>query len=195
MNLHNIKKIPQHGFTLIELLVVITIIAILASVAVPTTNIVLRKGRELQAKAAIKGLEVAVKGFQTEYNRFPNIGSASDDTPIDTAADALLVDALIAKETDGTKLNPREIRFYEPPNQKGNTGYNPTSRLLTDPFGKGLGYQIQMDYDGDGQIPNPYDAANDLTTSVIVYCAGVNGIWNKGSNVKSKEFDDLKSWE
>src|SRR3954452_14784167 len=92
------------GFTLIELLVVISIIAMLATIGVAGGNIVLRKAKDLQAKAAMKGLEIAIKGYKTEYLRLPSTENMTEDNEAYDTSDETgkaLLNVLLA--TDPTR--------------------------------------------------------------------------------------------
>jgi len=189
MNIYHNNHSPfRRGFTLIELLVVITIIATLASLAMPTYNIVMRKAREVQAKAAMAGIVTAVKSYETEYNRLPNVSgtssSGSDGQPFDTIASNKLIPCLMAKDI---ALNPRQIPFYDPPPSKSNTGYDPETGILNDPWGKP--YHIAMDDSGDNVIANPISGETPATIpgKIIVY--------SDGSNKIAGDRDDVKSWK
>ncbi len=185
-----------NGFTLIELLVVISIIAVLAGLAIPTANIVLRKAKETQARAAVQGLVVAVKSYQTEYNRLPNPASSAGgpppETPIDTDSSNQMIGVLLGKNPT---YNPREIPFYDPPIAKaGANGLIPSaagssgesgSYEVVDPWStpnKHQNYHMVLDYSGDHSISNPvksdsskFNSAyidaepSELSTDVAVY--------------------------
>lgn len=188
--------IRESGFTLIELLVVISIIAVLAGLAIPTANIVLRKAKETQARAAVQGLVIAVKGYQTEYNRLPNPNPSSGGAPpaeteIDTDSGNGMIGLLIGKDAT---YNPREISFYDPPIAKGeangliNSGGSGSggSYEVVDPWStpaKHQFYHMALDYSGDHSIPNPVKSGGsskfnatfvaaepeDLSSDVVVY--------------------------
>jgi prepilin-type N-terminal cleavage/methylation domain-containing protein len=183
------------GFTLIELLVVIAIIALLAAIGVVSGQIVIRKARELEAKTVMKGLEMAVKGYKTEYQRLPSaeIGQTEDNEPFDTS-NALILNVLIAAQEE---RNPHKIRFWEPPPAKpSGAGYS-EERGLIDPWGKN-GYMVILDFSGDGKIANPYAGAGEaeeITADVLVYCAGANTVFEESGSATGKKADDVKSWE
>ncbi len=202
MNHRPLFRRQLRGFTLIELLVVISIIALLATMGVAGGQIVMRKAREVQAKAAIKGLEIAIKGYQTEYLRLPSLEGA---TPTEDNADGYdtsaedgkaLLSILLAQ--DITK-NPRQVQFYEPPTAKtGGAGYTPENGLR-DSFGQN-GYKVIMDYSGDGQIVNPYAGTTygepeNIHSAVIIYSAGSNKLFETGGPVGGSRADDVKSWQ
>lgn len=192
----NLRK--PGGFTLIELLVVISIIAMLATIGVAGGQIVIRKARELQAKAQMKGLEIAIKGYKTEYLRLPSADSnnlTEDNQPYDTAGEdgKNLMDVILAVNP---LRNPRQIRFWEPPAAKGDAGYTPDAGLR-DPWGK-HGYMIVLDYSNDGRIVNPYTSeteADELTADVILYCAGANTTFEESGSTSGKRIDDVRSWQ
>ena len=186
----------HRGFTLIELLVVISIIALLAGIAIPTGNIVLRKARETQARAGIHNLIIAVKGYQTEYNRFPTTGAATGDQTVQTTDGNTLLPALM-KPVGGAAanpLNPRQISFFEANPQKGGAGGLTPGNGFMDPWGHP--YTVVMDADGDGQVANPFkgkpisagsteNEPDNLSTEVVAYSKGYD------QNDTSKA---LKSW-
>lgn len=59
------------AFTLIELLVVITIIGILAAIALPNYIRAKDKAKEVQTKSAIKSLQVAIERYQVDQEEYP----------------------------------------------------------------------------------------------------------------------------
>ncbi len=71
------------GFTLIELLVVITIVAILASIAVPAYDNFLTRTRRTEGKTA---LLAASQGLERCFTRFGSYNNASCDTSVASGA-------------------------------------------------------------------------------------------------------------
>jgi hypothetical protein len=153
----------------------------------------------IHPKAEMKGLEIAIKSYKTEYMRLPFIGEtppSQDNQAYDTsdANGRKLLDILLARDT---KHNPRQIRFWEPPTAKrSGAGYS-SEGGLKDSWGK-QGYKVILDYNGDGKITNPYGKndkeADELDADVIIYSAGANGIFEQGVSKNGKGTDDVKSW-
>lgn len=190
------RRRPYSAFTLIELLVVIAIIAILATIAVPAGGKVMERARKLQAKAAMKGLEIAINGYRTEYNRMPLASSAgSDYVEYKTDTDGkMLLDTLMGKDDTN---NPRRIKFYEPPTAKNRSnGYDPDDGSLLDPWGQP--YTVIIDYSGEGLIPNPYTGDGEpenLSASVVIYSHGPDKAFENASGDNGGKVDDVKSWD
>ena len=196
----------RSGFTLIELLIVITIIAILAGMATPAYNAVMRRVRDTQAKTIMAGLLAAAKDYSTEYIRLPTNNSdgtlpTTDQSGIMTDDKCNILKALLMESPGGKpdptalKLNPRQIRFYsDPPVAKnGRGGLDKDGNLFdtyVDPanISKTFPFLMGFDYDGDGQIKNPVKGPNDpdnIPQSIIIYTERMGG------NDPKKE---LKSW-
>lgn len=132
---------------------------------------------DLRVKATIKGLEIAIKSYKTEYQRLPRIGT-TDVFPIQSRG--RLVAVLLGEDT---AENPREIRFFDPPpfkphNRSGAARNSEGEWELRDHWGHF--YRIHLDFDGDGRILNPAKGAlrkqpDVLTADVIIYSAGKDG--------------------
>lgn len=62
----------QRGFTLIELIVVVTIIGILAGIALVNVNTAQRKARESALRADLFEMRKAIDNFYADKQRYPN---------------------------------------------------------------------------------------------------------------------------
>ena len=167
--------------------VIIAIVAVLASLGVATGQKVLAQARDLQTKATIKGLELAIRGYQTEYNKLPEIGTTDEATFVESKGP--LLDIITA--TDASK-NPRGIQFYDPPmptkSGKGGGISDSSGKLLEvrDPFGSP--YRLHFDWNDDGKIPDPEHPGSDIPAKVIIYSAGSDLDYNTWK-------DNVTSWK
>jgi general secretion pathway protein G len=84
------KKQAQ-GFTLIELLITVTIVALLASVALPLAEVTSQRGREQDLRHALRELREAIDSYKR----------ASDDGVIERAADRSGYPATLAALVEG----------------------------------------------------------------------------------------------
>jgi prepilin-type N-terminal cleavage/methylation domain-containing protein len=188
----------QSAFTLIELLVVITIIGILASMAFPVVNGVMARARKVKALAVIKDLQVAVKAYQTEYNRFPSTSTAADETVKTDTGDLIATLMAADSELAAGGLNPRGISFIELPVAKngrgGVIGSGPDDYTLVDEWGQP--YVVIMDSNGDNRIENPDVGNADSTISSGAPAQLPLGVavFSYGPDAKELTKDDVTSW-
>lgn len=150
---------------------------------------VMAKARDLQAKATMKGLEIAITSYVIEYNHLPissNPAPPNDGEARDTSDESGKVILAVLLADDDTQ-NPRKIRFWDPPPAKSaGAGYSNSTGLI-DPWGKG-GYRILLDDNGDGTIPDPENLLGNLSGSVLIYSAGADGDF-------STWHDNVCSWK
>lgn len=105
--MHN--SVKERGFTLIELLVVITIIGILAAIALPNYIKAKDKAKEAEVKANIHTVQVAIERYDVDQSRYPSflLGGDSEGwhkwhydhdvsgVPPDQPSDNLVQDVLV----------------------------------------------------------------------------------------------------
>jgi len=185
----------NRAFTLIELLVVITIIGILAGLTSVAANQVMKQARKVKTAAAIKDIQLGIKNYQVEYNKYPAKSGSTSEEPVQLSEGSTLLAVIMGKNQDG--LNPREIQYIEPPQGKDGVGGligSEDNYALVDSYGSP--YEVVMDLNDDKKIKNP-DAENEdeeisakasenLPYGVIVYSLGED----KKPNTK----DDVVSW-
>ena len=188
----------QSAFTLIELLVVITIIGILASMAFPVINGVMERARKVKVLSVIKDLQVAIKGYQTEYNRYPSTTTGSD-TKVQTLAGDL-ISTLLASDSQQAagKLNPRGIKFIDlqvaKNGKSGLVGENADNYALMDEWGNP--YTVIMDTNGDEKIENP-DVSNQdskIKSGAPAQLPFGVAVYSFGADKKEFTKDDIASW-
>ncbi|MBB3170126.1 type IV pilin protein [Simiduia aestuariiviva] len=70
----------QQGFTLIEIMIVVAIVAILASIAIPSYQNSVTKARRADAQAALQGLAQAMERHYTSTGSYAKAAAAAADT-------------------------------------------------------------------------------------------------------------------
>jgi hypothetical protein len=159
---------------------------------------VLQRARNLEAKQHMASVIIAIKGYKTEYLRMPTSEGqppTEDNEAFDTTDESgqSLLNVLMAVTLE---RNPRGQKFWEAPPAKSNgSGYS-TEEGLRDPWL--TGYQLIIDYSGDGRIDNPYSGAGgneatELVSDVIMWSAGSNKKFETSG--ESGRGDDVKSWQ
>lgn len=183
MNHLRIKR-RKSAFTLIELLTVITIIGILATMAFPVVTGVMNRARKVKTLAVVKDLHVGIRGYYTEYGRYPS-DQTSEDAEVKTNEGNLLA-ILLGSESE-VKMNGRGIKFVELPmgkNGKGGlVGRSAEDYRLLDEWGSP--FFVIMDTNGDEKVRNPdvsnedpkiaSDASPELPVGVAIYSLGDSG--------------------
>jgi type II secretion system protein G len=67
------SKMKKSGFTLIELLVAVTIIAILMTIAIPSYNKFVAKGRDTRRQSDIKIVQSALEQYKLDQGFYPSV--------------------------------------------------------------------------------------------------------------------------
>jgi prepilin-type N-terminal cleavage/methylation domain-containing protein len=185
------------GFTLIELLVVISIIAVLAGLAIPAITGTLQGARRALCQTTIKDLVLGIKNYQVEYNRYPMIGSSRSETPVPTTEGSPLIDILLGDSDNSTRLNPSRQPFIEPSMGKNGIGGltgNHGSFGLMDAWGKP--YYVVMDVNYDNKLHNP-DAQNQdakLSNNAAQFLPYGAIAYSLGEDKEEGTRDDVVSW-
>ncbi len=98
----NTRRRNQKGFSLIELLIVVTIILIIAAIAIPNLMKSKIQANEAAAVEALKALDSSVIMYSNTYGGFPHsladMGPSSGSTNATSAA-ADLIDVVLASGT------------------------------------------------------------------------------------------------
>jgi prepilin-type N-terminal cleavage/methylation domain-containing protein len=165
----------RSAFTLVELLVVISIIAILAGLALPAVNGALDSARKAQAKNAAVQIANAVTAYETEYGRLP--------TNSGTTVDTTFIKILTGEDAAN---NPRGIVFMEVQAwKKGKGGTNAVG--YCDPWNAATAYAIALDnnYDNKVNVSTNGDPSGSVTIMKKV------GVWNVSTNSKYR----VTSWD
>ena len=141
--------------------------------------------RNLKETATLKSLDIALKGFEIEYAKdLPRIYLVSE-----SAGTVVEGDILAALMGEGSALNPRKIRFFDPRNaREGKNGVwkNESGNWqIADYWGNPI--FMQYDADNDGKIVNPETPAEVVQAMHLFYTAG------RDQNLATWE-DNVASW-
>ena len=79
----------QKGFTLIELMIVVAVVAILASIAIPSYLEQSRKGRRADALRSVGDMQLALERWRSENPSYADCGAACGSGTYPTAPTSL----------------------------------------------------------------------------------------------------------
>jgi type IV pilus assembly protein PilA len=129
----------QKGFSLIELLIVVSIMLVIAAVAIPAVTAANQAGREAAVASTLKTVVTANVGYK---NLFPSIGyaalaknlgeggtSACPETPDSTGIGACLMAKAVADNLDAGSASTGYTYTYTVTN--AGAGYNMTAKPTT----------------------------------------------------------------
>ena len=155
-------QLQYRAFTLVEMLVVVAIIAILASILIPVVGRAKTKAKVAAARVEMTGLELAIKSYQKDYNRWPlpknsvkNVGGdftygASGPNYV-TPGNEALMEILMAVDNKKPDLTSRGFN--------SNHGRNPKKNKYIEPkeSGEADGFPGLSQYDADSVYDPNYD--------------------------------------
>ena len=149
------------AFTLVELLVVISIIGLLAGLAVPAINGAMKSAKKSEVAAVAQSIRTAIIAWNSEYGTWPTNGVTASGTSFTT--DKNFFDMM----TTTTNNNPRGIIFLEVPTKFTNsTGIvTPTGYLK----GSNASFRFAVDAAGTGVVSNVGFENTNLRTAVAVW--------------------------
>jgi len=175
----------SRGFTLIELLVVITIIGILAGLAVPAVGKALEAAKKAETGAMVNQLRTALVQYETEYGVWPSALAGTGSPPADADATSEdLYDTLIARDAglnaehaDNTRrivfmeFNTKILRSGSPGQGNRTAPANPSSAtFFVDPWSQLYYFRADSNYDNSISLPSPFTGS--LSSSLIIWSPG-----------------------
>ena len=184
-----IIKQSKSGFTLIELLVVVTIIGILAGLAMPAITKAMEAAKKAQAGSMISNLKVALTAYNADYGVWPEFlrGTGTEDKAAISSYDTdgtKLYHTLIANlsNTDAAAANPRGTVYMEftKKDLAASGGANFNGNNMNDAVGFAdpwrQPYWIKVDGNYDNQIdalPNKNGgSAETINATIAIWSAG-----------------------
>lgn len=142
-----LRRHTQRGFSLIEVLIVVTIILIIAAIAIPNFMRSRIAANEAATVAAIRTIVTAETAYATTYpnsgygysNDLASLGGSPCTTPSSSAA--CLIDNVLATATSTSSPRSGYVFTYTPDTTLGfklyadpaNYGYTGTKHFYTDP--------------------------------------------------------------
>ncbi|WP_265596020.1 hypothetical protein [Verrucomicrobium sp. BvORR106] len=141
---------------------------------------------KLQTKTMMKGIEIALKAYQSEYNRclLVEMQLPGDQNLV---FEGEILSALVA---ESTKYNPRRVRFFDPPVARRKKGGAWRDESGTWRYRDDMGNQIMIRYDADqdGKTTDPDDSKIQVEAPYLLFTAGMD-------RDLSSTWDNLKSWQ
>lgn len=166
-------------------LVILFIIMVVTPVALIWVN-PFRRTHQVTAKTSMKGIEIALKGYLTEYNRCL-LSEMQLPGDRDIPFEGEIMRALMAQST---RYNPRGVRFYDPSVAKREKGgaWRDSSGTWQYRDEWGTPIMIRYDADQDGKTTDPSDGTTMIDATYLLFSGGMD------RNLATWK-DNLKSWK
>lgn len=173
---------------------VMTIISILASLAVPVANVVMKRARLMHAEHMALELRKALGTYSAEYGRYPVAADSGSQSAgdVEVESDQALMNVLLGSEeaTGAGGLNPRGESFFS--GNRASSGprngieFTPTGGgALYDPWGNL--FRVIIDVDRNNRCKSP-SGDGVVPKDVLVWSLGPNGKDDRGLE------DDVIIW-
>lgn len=150
------------AFTLVELLVVISIIGLLAGLAVPAIGGAMKSARKAEVAAVAQSIRTGILAWNSEYGTWPTNGVTASGTAFETSSSFLTL-----MTTANSAENPRGIIFLEVPAKFTNSSGIVTPKgFLKDTQAN---FRFMVDRDGSGLLTGVGYENTNLRTGVAVW--------------------------
>lgn len=97
------KRMASKGFTLIELMVTVAIVAVLASVALPFTELSLQRGKEQDLRRALREIRTAIDAYKQAVDE-GRITKMADQSGYPPSLKVLVEGVTDAKDAESRKI-------------------------------------------------------------------------------------------
>jgi prepilin-type N-terminal cleavage/methylation domain-containing protein len=98
------RRSPQRAFSLVELVIVVTIIGILASIAIPRMTTASSSAKANALQATLANVRKAIDVYYAEHNRYPGYNPASGTPDGDFFVQQLILYTNFKGETSATRV-------------------------------------------------------------------------------------------
>jgi general secretion pathway protein G len=69
MGMRQVNRLDTRGFTLVELLITLTVLGVLASVAMPLVEVTVKRTKEIELRRGLREIREGIDRFKVEYDK------------------------------------------------------------------------------------------------------------------------------